>query len=138
MQLPSSRLPDTSRQAVRFTVVGTSGTLIQYGLYWAFLELCALLWPDYTLTRVAFSLGFLIEMCTNYFLNTWYTFSSRPSMKNAGGFLIGRAVNYVIQLVGLQIFLWLSCSEKLAGLLAIVVAGIINFFVLRPFFKTTA
>lgn len=135
MTLPSSRLQEPARSAVRFTVVGSTGTLIQYGIYLLFLRLFSALLPEAELTSVAFTIGFCLEMVTNYFLTSYYTFSSRPSIKNLGGFLSGRAVNYVVQILSLEALLFCHMNNKVAGFVAIVIAGIINYFVVRIFFR---
>lgn len=131
----TDHISDKYRPAVRFTVVGTTGTLIQYAWYWLFLMLFAWLCPERELTTLAFTIAFVLEMVSNYFLTAWYTFQSRPQWTNLGGFLTGRAVNYVIQIAALHMLLWAHLDEKIAGFLAIVIAGIINFFVVRVFFK---
>jgi len=136
MRLPSSNLPDNVRHPVRFTVVGSTGTAIQYAIYWGFLLLFNRLWGEsQLLTTTAFTLGFMIEMITNYFLTTYYTFSAKPSLKNVGGFLTGRAFNYFVQIGSLNALIWLGMGDKAAGAVAIVFAGVVNFFVVRIFFK---
>lgn len=135
MHLPSSKLHEPYRSAVRFTVVGSTGSAIQYGIYMGFLLLFEHIWPEQEFANIAFTLGFLIEMVSNYFLTAYYTFGSKPNFKNLGGFLTGRVVNYPIQIGGLNLFLWLTLSEAVAGFLAIVVAGIVNYFVVRLFFN---
>ena len=46
MKLLTSRLNEPTRSAVRFTVVGTIGTGVQYALYYAFLMLFAHLYGE--------------------------------------------------------------------------------------------
>jgi len=87
------------------------------------------------MVSVAFSLGFVIEMVVNYFLTSFFTFRTRPSWKNASGFIIGRGVNYLVQIAFLNGLLWLAMSEEWAGIVAIALAGIVNYFVLLPFFR---
>ena len=124
------------RSAVRFVFVGTFGTGVQYGIYYLLLDIFQRQWPEVgILTSVAFTAGFLIEMVCNYFLTNFYTFKTRPSWKNAGGFLLGRVLNYVIQLLLLNALVWLHMGEEWAGIVAIMLAGVINYFVLRPFYK---
>ncbi len=136
MKTLTGYLPKKYRSAVRFVVVGTIGTGLQYGIYYLLLEFFNLKWPDLQiLTSVAFTAGFLVEMVVNYFLTSFYTFKVRPSLKNASGFLLGRALNYVIQMLLLHILIWLHMSEQWAGIAAIALAGIINYFVLLPFYK---
>lgn len=124
------------RSAVRFVLVGALGTGIQYGIYYLLLDIFQRHWQDLgILTSVAFTAGFIIEMICNYFITSFYTFKMRPSWKNAGGFLFGRAINYVIQMLLLNVLIWLHISEEYSGILAIMLAGVINYFVLLPFYK---
>ena len=124
------------RSAARFVLVGALGTGVQYGIYYLLLMVFQRQWPDVgILTSVAFTVGFVVEMVCNYFLTSYYTFRVKPSLKNIGGFLIGRALNYVIQLLFLHTMIWLHISEELAGIIAIMLAGVINYFVLLPFFR---
>jgi putative flippase GtrA len=131
------KLNNKYRSMVRFVCVGVFGTLLQYGIYYLFLELFRYSNSDsQTMTSFAFSIGFMVEMVVNYFLTNYYTFHTHPSWKNAGGFLVGRALNYGVQLLFLNILIWLAVSEEVSGILAIILAGIINYFVLLPFFRT--
>ena len=136
MKTLTGRLPLKYRSAARFVLVGALGTGLQYGIYYLLLMVFQRQWPEVgILTSVAFTAGFIIEMVCNYFLTSFYTFRVRPTGKNAGGFLFGRAINYVIQLLFLNLLIWLHFSEELAGIAAIALAGVINYFVLLPFYK---
>ena len=136
MKTLTGRLPLKYRSAVRFVLGGALGTGLQYGIYYTLLILFQRQWPDVgILTSVAFSIGYVIEMVYNYFLTSFYTFRVRPTLKNAGGFLFGRAINYVIQLIFLNILIWFHMSEEWAGIVAIALSGVINYFVLLPFYK---
>ena len=100
MKTLTGRLPMKYRSAARFVLVGALGTGVQYGIYYLLLMVFQRQWPDVgILTSVAFTVGFVVEMVCNYFLTSYYTFRVKPSLKNIGGFLIGRALNYVIQLL---------------------------------------
>lgn len=129
-------MPLKYRSAVRFVLVGAFGTGLQYGIYYLLLNFFQQQWPEVgILTSLAFTIGFVMEMICNYFLTSFYTFKVRPNWKNAGGFLFGRAINYVIQMLLLNALIWLHMSEEFAGILAIALAGIINYFILLPFYK---
>ena len=124
------------RSAARFVLVGALGTGVQYGIYYLLLDLFKSQWSGIAiLTSVAFTVGFVVEMVCNYFLTSYYTFRVAPSLKNIGGFLFGRALNYVIQLFFLHTLIWLHITEEWAGIMAIMLAGVINYFVLLPFFR---
>lgn len=136
MKTLTGRLPLKYRSAVRFVLVGALGTGLQYGIYYLLLGIFQAKWAEDTwLTSVAFTVGFVIEMVYNYLMTSFYTFRVRPTLKNAGGFLFGRALNYVIQLIFLNVLIWLHMSEEWAGIVAIALAGVINYFVLLPFYK---
>ena len=136
MKTLTGHLPKKYRSAVRFVLVGALGTGLQYGIYYMLLGIFQQHWPEMMiLTSLAFTIGFVMEMIYNYLLTSFYTFRVRPTLKNAGGFLVGRAINYVIQLLLLNCLIWLQMSEEWAGIAAIALAGVINYFVLLPFYK---
>ena len=136
MKTLTGHLPKKYRSAVRFVLVGALGTGLQYGIYYMLLGVFQQHGPEVMiLTSLAFTIGFVMEMICNYFLTSFYTFRVRPNWKNAGGFLVGRALNYVIQLILLNCLIWLHMSEEWAGIAAIALAGVINYFVLLPFYK---
>ena len=136
MKTLTGYLPKKYRSAVRFVLVGALGTGLQYGIYYLLLGLFQQHWPEMMiLTSLAFTIGFVMELIYNYLLTSFYTFRVRPTWKNAGGFLVGRAINFVIQLLLLNCLIWLHMSEEWAGIAAIALAGVINYFVLLPFYK---
>ena len=118
MKTLTGRLPMKYRSAVRFVLVGAFGTGLQYGIYYLLLDIFQRHWQELgVLTSVAFTAGFIIEMICNYFITSFYTFKMRPSWKNAGGFLFGRAVNYVIQMLLLNVLIWLHIKMDLMEML---------------------
>lgn len=137
LRLPTSYLPYRVRSAVRFMVVGLTGSLVQTWLFMA--ALWALGQPEkgMLLYYVAFGIGFLVEMVPNYLLSNWYTFGTRPNKKNASGFLLARAVNLIIQFSLLPLLVWLlpTWKDDYLSLLVIFVAGCINYLILLLFFK---
>ena len=136
MKTLTGYLPKKYRSAVRFVLVGALGTGLQYGVYYLLLEVFQNHWPGIAiLTSLAFTIGFVVEMVCNYFLTSFYTFRVRPSLKNVGGFLLGRTLNYFIQMLLLNVLIWLHMSKEWSGLVAIALAGVINYFMLLPFYK---
>ena len=139
MKFPTSYLPENIRSAVRFTVVGTVGMFLQTWFFQLFL--LAFRVPEEIKTGVlyytAFVLGYLVEMVNNYLLLNWYTFRTRPSWKNAGGFLIARAINLPIQLglLPLCIALMPNLSNVYISYVVIFIGGCINYVICLLFFK---
>ena len=137
MRLPTSYLPEKIRSAVRFAVIGTTGMFVQTWFFmaalWAFGQPEKGLWQYY----VAFGIGFILEMIPNYFFSNWYTFETRPNLKNAGGFILARAINLCIQFGLLPLMVkWLHhWRDDYISLLVIFIAGCINYLVCLIFFR---
>ena len=117
---------------------------MQYALYYAFLVLFEHLYGDSDhWVRIAFTLGFVLETCLNYILTSYYTFSSKPDWKNLLGFIGSRGVNYLIQMLFLQVFLqlfeWGNLNEEIraewAGIATILLAGAVNYFLLKIMYR---
>ena len=137
IKLPTSYLPRKIRSAVRFTVIGTIGMFVQT---WFFMA--ALMFMNYPekgvlLYYVAFGIGYVLEMIPNYLFTNWYTFGTKPNIKNAGGFLAARAINLVIQLGLLPLMLaWLpTWRDDYISFMVIFIGGCINYLVCLLFFK---
>ena len=86
---------------------------------------------------VAFGIGYLLEMIPNYLVLNWYTFGSKPDSKKAGGFLLARAINVVIQfgLLPLAIALLPTWRNDLISYIVIFIGGCINYLICLVFFK---
>ena len=55
---------------LKFSAVGASGVLVNFGVTWFFKEICKL---NKYLSNI---LGFIFAATTNYLLNRWWTFQS--------------------------------------------------------------
>lgn len=137
MKLPTRYLPDKARSAVRFFFVGTTGAILQTWFFMAALYCMSYPEKGTVLYYVAFAIGYILEMIPNYFFSNWYTFNTRPNKKNAGGFLIARAINLVVQfgLLPLALAFFSSWRDDLISLLVIFIGGCINYLICLLFFK---
>lgn len=137
MKLPTSYLPDKVRSAVRFAVVGTTGMFVQTGVF--MLALLCMSHPEKGswLYYIAFGIGYLLELVPNYLCLNWYAFGTRPNIKNAGGFLLARAINLVIQLglLPLAVYLLPDWRDDLISYVVIFIGGCVNYLVCLLFFK---
>ena len=137
MKLPSSYLPEKIRSAARFIVVGTTGMFLQTWFFMA--ALMALGHPEKgaVLYYIAFAIGYIIEMVPNYLFSNWYTFGTKPDLKNAGGFLLARVFYIAIQLGLLPLMLaWLpDWRDDYISFEVIFVGGSINYLICLFFFK---
>lgn len=137
MKLLTSYLPQQIRSATRFTLVGTTGMFVQTWFFMAALLLFGHPEKGAALYYVAFGIGYVLEMIPNYLCTSWYTFGSKPDLKNAGGFLVARAFNLVIQLGLLPLMLDLlpTWRDDLISMLVIFIGGCINYLICLLFFK---
>lgn len=137
MRLPTSYLPEKIRSAVRFMVVGFSGSVLQTWIFMAALYLFQHPEKGAVLYYVAFAIGLLLEMIPNYLFTTWYTFGTTPGWKNLGGFLLARVVNVPLQLGLLPFMLWLlpTWRDDWISYIVIFIAGCVNYLICMLFFK---
>lgn len=137
MKLPTSYVPEKIRSALRFMVVGFTGSVIQVWLFMAWLWLFGHPEKGAALYYVAFVLGLIMEMIPNYLFTCWYTFESRPTWKNALGFLSARTINVPLQMGLLPLFIWLlpTWRDDIIGYLVVFIAGCVNYLICLLFFK---
>ncbi len=62
---------NTSRQFIKFAIVGASGTVINLGLVYVFYDLIG--WNEY----LAVTIGFAVSVLTNFILNDIWTFNPK-------------------------------------------------------------
>ena len=137
IKLPTSYLPPKIRSAARFAVIGTTGMFIQTWFFMAALLFFGHPEKGVALYYVAFGIGYILEMIPNYLFTNWYTFGTKPTIKNAEGFLVARAVNLVIQLglLPLMIDLLHTWRDDYISYVVIFIGGCINYLVCLFFFK---
>lgn len=90
-----------------------------------------------TLYYVAFGIGYILEMIPNYLFSNWYTFGTKPDIRNAGGFLLARAINLLIQLGLLPVMISLlpMWRDDYISYTVIFIGGCVNYLVCLLFFK---
>ena len=137
MRLPTSYLSCKIRSAVRFMVIGFTGSVVQTWLFMAALLVLGHPEKGAALYYVAFGIGYVIEMIPNYLFSNWYTFGTRPDLKNAGGFLLARVFNLAIQLGLLPLMIsWLpTWRDDYISFVVIFIGGCINYLVCLLFFQ---
>lgn len=102
-------------QFLRFGVVGLVNTGTFYLLYLA----CHPYLPYFA----AYSLAFLLSTVGSFFMNTYFTYRTRPSWRKFLLFPLTYATNYLVQSLGLIVLVqWLDMNDKIAPLLAALLA----------------
>ena len=127
-----NNIPKDRRQqlgeVVRFAVVGVVATLIQYGIYWVLLRLMP--------PTVAMTIGYAVSFAFNFIASTRYTFRVEASARRGAGFALSHAVNYVLQMVVLNMAIWVGVPKQWAPVPMFCVCVPVNFLLVRFFMKT--
>ncbi|MBY8877647.1 GtrA family protein [Actinacidiphila acidipaludis] len=103
------------RQIVRFALVGVVNTGTFYGFYLALHP-----WMPYFL---AYTVAFVLSMIGSFFLNTYFTYRTRPTWRKFLLFPLTNLTNYVVTSVGVYVFVeWAHMNDKIAPLVAAAAA----------------
>lgn len=115
--------PQTA-QVVRFALVGAVNTGTFYGFYLALHPLM----PYFA----AYSAAFVLSMVGSFFLNTYFTYRTRPSWRKFLLFPLTNLTNYVVTSVGVYVFVeWARMDDRIAPLLAAAAAIPFTFLLSR-------
>ncbi|WP_405581356.1 GtrA family protein [Streptomyces sp. NBC_01190] len=102
-------------QILRFGLVGGVNTVTFYGCYRLLLPLMAYF--------AAYTLAFLLSMVGSFFMNTYFTYRTRPTWRKFALFPLTNITNYAVQSAGLFALVhWAGMDKKFAPLLAALVA----------------
>lgn len=114
-------------QFIRFGIVGVIATVTHYAIYLSLLHLGI----NVTL---AYTIGYALSFCLNYCLTTVFTFRTTHSTFKGLGFCISHATNYLLQIVILNLFIYLGVNKELAPFPTYCITVPINFTIIRYVF----
>lgn len=127
----TSRLDDSQREklgeVLRFGVVGVLATLIQYAVYWVLIH-----WLNPSLSM---TIGYVISFAFNFLASTRYTFRVKANAHRGAGFALSHGVNWLLQMLTLNLFLWLGVSKQWAPIPMFCICVPVNFLLVRFFLK---
>ena len=112
-------------QFIRYCTVGTLAAGIHYGVYYLLQEY------EMTNLNIAYTIGYVTSFICNFFLTSYFTFRSNPSLKRALGFGGSHLVNYLIHMGLFNLFLYLNVDQEIAPLCVLAVAVPANFLMLH-------
>jgi putative flippase GtrA len=114
----------TLRSFATFGVVGVVNT----GVYYAAYLLIRLLVPYF----VAHLLALAVGMVVSFFLNSYWTFRTRPTWRKFALFPLTNATNYGMITVGVVVLVeWLGVASRIAPLIAATAAVPVTFLLSR-------
>ena len=116
-------------QFIRYCTVGSLAAGIHYGVYFVLQEY------ELVNLNIAYTIGSATSFICNFFMTSYFTFRSNPSLKKALGFGGSHLVNYLIHMGLFNLFLSLDVNQEIAPLFVLAVAVPVNFVMLRFVFK---
>lgn len=114
-------------QALRFGMVGVFATALHYGIYYVLQQIINV--------NVAYTIGYVLSFLANFYLTARFTFRSAPSWSKLTGMGGAHAVNYLLHLALLNLFLWLGVREEWAPFPVFAIAVPVNFLLVRWVFS---
>ena len=116
-------------QFILYCTVGSLAAGIHYGVYFVLQEY------ELVNLNIAYTIGYATSFICNFFMTSYFTFRSNPSLKKALGFGGSHLVNYLIHMGLFNLFLSLDVNQEIAPLFVLAVAVPVNFVMLRFVFK---
>lgn len=113
---------------VRFAIVGVVATAVHYGIYYLLFR--------FINVNIAYTTGYLISLCMNFFLTAHFTFRTGTNVKRGAGFVLSHMINYVLHIILLNFFLWLGIPKAWAPVPVFCIAIPVNFLLVRFVFSS--
>lgn len=111
-------------ELLRFCVVGIIATAIHYGVYLLMLN-----WVNH---NVAYTIGYVLSFCCNYWLSSVFTFKVKMSVRNVVNFAVSHLLNYLFGLLLLNVVIWTGMlAEDMAPLAVFIMVIPFNFIIVR-------
>ena len=116
-------------EIIRFGIVGSFSTLLQYLFYLLLAEVVGLS------AVVSTPVSYLLSFVFNFILTSYFTFQSRPSTLRGVGFTLSHLVNMGLQTLLVALFSP-HIGKSLALLPAMLICIPVNFLLIRFVFKS--
>ena len=114
-------------EMIRFSIVGVLVTVIHYVVYWLLLLVIDV--------NIAWTAGYIAGFVFNYYMSAYFIFRSKTNVKNGAGFSGAHIVNYLLQMVLLNVFIKIGLSPSMAPVGVYAVSLPVNFLLVRFVFK---
>ena len=115
-------------QFIRFCIVGTVAAGIHYGIYYVLLRVGAG-------HNLAYATGYILAFICNFIATSYFTFRSSPSWGRFAGFAGSHAVNFLLHMTLLNVFLWIGMHELIAPIAVMLVAMLVQYAILNLVFR---
>lgn len=86
--------------------------------------------------NIAYTIGYAISFIFNFIASNYFTFKTNVSVEKGIKFLVAHIFNYLIQIILLNIYVFIGIKQNLAPIFVFPVAIPINFIMVRLALKT--
>lgn len=117
----------TIYELMRFCITGCLATVVHYLIYYVLM--------NFINTSVAFTIGYLLSFILNYLMSARFTFRKKTSTRNGLGFCCAHLINYLLQIILLNMFIHYDVPERFAPLPVYCISIPVNFIVVRFVFS---
>ena len=115
---------------LKYAIVGCINTADYYLSYLIFMDIFKFSY------KISFVMGYVVSIVGSYFLNTYFTYKQKPSVKKFLIFPLTYVPNFIIQYVGMSLLVdRINMSRKVAPVITALVATPITFFVTKYVIK---
>lgn len=111
------------REIICFGLVGCLAVVVHYTTYYILLS--------YVSHNVAYIIGYILSFLVNYRLTTSLTFRRKETIKNALGFTICHIINFCMQVMSLNVIIYMGVNKVYAPLLVLALCVPLNFLLVR-------
>lgn len=112
-------------EILRFGIVGTIATAIQYVVY--------LLLKGLLMAELANVVAYVVSFLFNFVASVKFTFRTNATARKGAGFLFSHLVNLTLQTVLLHLFIKVGVSETIAPIPMFCICVPVNFLLVRYF-----
>ena len=109
---------------IRFVIVGGTATIIHYAIYYI-LQLTNIKF------NLAYTIGYGISFIFNFIASNYFTFKTEVSINRGAKFTVAHIINYLIQMLLLNIYINIGIPNNIAPIFVFMVAIPINFVMVR-------
>ena len=115
---------------LKYAIVGCINTADYYLSYLIFMDIFKFSY------KISFIMGYVVSIVGSYFLNTYFTYKQKPSVKKFLIFPLTYIPNFIIQYLGMILLVdRINMSRKVAPVITALVATPITFFVTKYVIK---
>lgn len=111
-------------EGIKFCIVGGGATLIHYVVYILLMNSV----PSYNIT---YTIGYIVSLSFNFLASSYFTFRVKPTIQRAKKFILAHMINYINQVVLLNVFILCKIPQENAPILVFIITIGINFIMVK-------